>query len=264
MSTVDAIDTTTTMLTETPKTNLALDTEDFLKIMLTELTNQDPFEPMKNQDLLNQMSTIQQLQSSQKMTETFSGISGQFDSFMSQLDNFLNREQLGSASKMIGQFVSGTTTEGRSALGKVVGVTIDQKDILLELDTGENINLNDVTRLGGNDSTDIVGALVVGPADSDGKLTIGIVESLELDGDNVTLHLKSGQDIPLSQATVVTADTTNYLLGQYVEGPNDVAGFVESYRIGQGDGIEGVTLLLDTGQELPLTQLENIISNPQL
>ena len=58
MSSVDALSDISSLATEQTNTKQTLNTDDFLKIMLTELTNQDPFEPMKNQDLINQIPTI--------------------------------------------------------------------------------------------------------------------------------------------------------------------------------------------------------------
>src|SRR5438477_13067402 len=43
---------------------MALKPEDFIKMMITQLQNQDPMEPAKNEELLAQMSQIGQLQSS--------------------------------------------------------------------------------------------------------------------------------------------------------------------------------------------------------
>ena len=43
---------------------MVLKAEDFIKMMVTQLQNQDPMEPAKNDELLAQMSQIGQLQSS--------------------------------------------------------------------------------------------------------------------------------------------------------------------------------------------------------
>lgn len=256
MSTVGALQGTTGTSSQERQT---FDTQDFLKIMLTELMNQDPFEPVKNQDLLNQMSTIQQLQSSEKTAAAFTGITNQFDSFMGQMDQFLNREQLSSAAQIVGQMVTGTTSSGETTVGKVVGVQVSGADVLLQLDTGDTVSMDDIAWLGGTDSSELVGSLVVGPVGEDGNLAVGVVTSMEVSGDEVLLHLSSGETVNLGESTVITPDTVHYLLGRFVEGADNVAGFVESYRI-EGTGVEGITLQLDTGEELPLTGITNILS----
>lgn len=260
MTNVASLEAANTLVGETAKAKQAMTTDDFMKIMLTELTNQDPLEPMKNQELLNQIASIQELQSSQAMTESFESITNRFDDFMGQLGTFLNREQLSSASKMIGQMVSGISTDGRSAFGKVVAVKLEANNVLLELDTGETIKINDMTRLGGSSTKDIVGSLVMGTTLDGQNFLVGLVDSVKVEGDNVTLHLESGAELPLSQATIITPDTAHFLTGLFVEGPDQVQGFVQGYRI-DGPGIEGVTLLLDNQEELPLTKLTNIRSS---
>ena len=92
MNEVSAIDGGNTVFNVGDKSSQMLNTEDFLKIMITELTNQDPFEPMKNQDLLAQIASIQQLESSQNMTNTFTSVGDRFDMVVDKLGQFLDRE----------------------------------------------------------------------------------------------------------------------------------------------------------------------------
>jgi len=251
-------DSSSTLFNIGDKSSQALNTEDFLKILVTELTNQDPFEPMKNQDLLAQIASIQQLESSQIMTDTLTNVGDRFDGVVDKLGEFLDREQLGSASQMVGQFVTGITADGGLAAGKVTAVNISQGEIMLELDTGELIGLNQMTRLSGHDQS-LVGALVVGPTTEDGDATVGIVKSVEVGESGTRVQLETGEEMLLCEAREITADTAGLLLGQFVEGVGGVQGYVESYRI-DGAGIEGVTLVLDAG-ELRLTDLTAIRSS---
>lgn len=235
-----------------------MDMQDFMKIMITELTNQDPFEPIKNQDLLAQMSGIQQIQASQEMTETFTGISDNFSSFLDQLNTFLGREQISIASGAVGQTVLGANEDGQTIAGRVQAVTIEGQDVYLELDTGDRIHFNDIDRLGGATGQDILGTFVVG-TDADGNSIAGIVESIETDGADITLRLTSGQTLALDQTTVLTPDTVYVLLGQFVEGDGK-QGTVSSYQM-TGPDISDITLQLDTGQELAMTDVETIRTN---
>src|SRR4051812_48449053 len=78
----------------TPRSkNLDLKTEDFIKMMITQLQNQDPMEPAKNQDLLAQMSQIGQLQSATTLQDSLKGI--------------VTQNQIGAAASMIGKNVEG-------------------------------------------------------------------------------------------------------------------------------------------------------------
>ena len=235
-----------------------MDMQDFMKIMITELTNQDPFEPIKNQDLLAQMSGIQQIQASQEMTETFTGISNNFNSLLEHLNTFLGREQISIASGAVGQTVLGVNEAGQTIAGRVQAVTIEGQDVYLELDTGDRIHFNDIDRLGGATGQDVLGTFVVG-TDAGGNSIAGVVDSIETNGSDITLRLTSGHTLALNRTTVITPDTVYVLLGRFVQGDGK-QGTVNSYRM-TGPNISDISLQLDTGQELAITDVESIRTN---
>src|SRR5579863_2568687 len=80
-----------------------LTTGDFMKMLIAELQNQDPTQPMSNQDLLNQLSTMSQLQST------------------NDLDNALQtntaNQQLSIAASFIGKAVAGTDSNNNPVSG---------------------------------------------------------------------------------------------------------------------------------------------------
>lgn len=51
-----------------------LKAEDFLKLLITELQNQDPTEPLGNEQLLAQLSSMRELQSNVELSETLTAI----------------------------------------------------------------------------------------------------------------------------------------------------------------------------------------------
>src|SRR3984885_6107663 len=71
-----------------------LTTADFMQMLIAELENQDPTQPMSNEDLLTQLSTMSQLQSTQDLD--------------SALQANTNSQQLSVASSFIGKAVQGT------------------------------------------------------------------------------------------------------------------------------------------------------------
>jgi len=229
--------------------------------MITELTNQNPLEPMKNQDLVNQMSAIQQLQSSQEMSQSF-------EKLMEKYDSLLMRQELSTASNMIGELISGNTATGEFAMGKVTAVNMAGGDIILELDTGQSINIKDMLRLGGSNSQDIVGKMVIG-MDSSGARIVGEVISVEVDGDEVKLHLHQAgtpddETVPvlLKNASIINHDTADLLIGYTAQGLGDVYGVIESVEwVAQDSGV-GVMLNIigsDGGHSrLPLEEIIRI------
>ena len=246
-----------------------LNTEQFLKLLITELTNQDPLEPMKNQDLLEQISSIQSLESTQKMDQSFSHMVDRFDGFINQFDVMLMREQVATASRMIGQVVSGISTQGETTLGKVVSVKLEGSAMLLELDNGQQINMDQMKQLGGYiaqiSGSDMVGELVLGVTD-DGDEVFGTVESVEVTRSEVRLHLRptgAGANDPtvpiaLQSATVINESTAELLIGLTVVGNNgtEVSGVVMSYLVDS----EGIKLVLDDVDQtvLSLSQVTGI------
>ncbi|QDT98315.1 flagellar hook assembly protein FlgD [Gimesia aquarii] len=51
-----------------------LTADDFLKLFITELQNQDPTEPLGNEQLLNQLSSMRELQSNIELSDTLTEI----------------------------------------------------------------------------------------------------------------------------------------------------------------------------------------------
>lgn len=115
------------------KSMSALTTEDFLKMLLSELTNQDPFEPVKNQDLMNQIGSIRNMEMNTQLTAT--------------LKNLILRSDLSAAGGLIGKLVAGLSPQREAVAGLVTGVRVADGQVMLELDTGEQINIEDVTRV---------------------------------------------------------------------------------------------------------------------
>jgi flagellar basal-body rod modification protein FlgD len=108
-----------------------LKTEDFIKMMITQLQNQDPLEPAKNQELLAQMSQIGQLQSATSLQET--------------LKSFSAQSQIASAGSMIGKAVEGNDESNDQVAGIVAAVRVEKDKVYLELDSGKTLPLSNVT-----------------------------------------------------------------------------------------------------------------------
>lgn len=87
-----------------------LDINQFLKLMITELQNQDPLNPTDNQAILEQMSTIKNIGATDKMTETLSAV--------------LVGQTLSNAATLIGKEVDALSDDGKSVQGKVDSVSV--------------------------------------------------------------------------------------------------------------------------------------------
>ena len=121
--------------TQTAKKNFELKTEDFIKMMVTQLQNQDPMEPAKNQELLAQMSQIGQLQSATSLQESLKGM--------------VSQNQIGAAAGLIGKSVNGLDANDDPVTGLVTSVKVEGDRVSLELDNGQTLPLGRVTSIGG-------------------------------------------------------------------------------------------------------------------
>lgn len=111
----------------------ALKTEDFIQMMITQLQNQDPMEPAKNEELLAQMSQISQLESSTQLQNT--------------LKSLVQQNNLSSAGSMIGKLVKGKDASGEELEGIVTSVKLEDGEMFLELDSGEKMSFENVTHV---------------------------------------------------------------------------------------------------------------------
>ena len=115
------------------KNPFALKAEDFIKMMITQLQNQDPMQPAKNEELLAQMSQIGQLQTSTQLQDSLSSMTLQ--------------NQIGSASNLIGKSVTGLDDKGNQIGGLVNSVRVEKNEVKLELDNGNLLKLGSVTAI---------------------------------------------------------------------------------------------------------------------
>src|SRR5438874_3566463 len=115
------------------KNTFSLKAQDFIKMMVTQLQNQDPLEPTKNQDLLAQMSQIGQLQSTTTMQDALQGM--------------MLQNQIGSAANLIGKTVEGLDDANNTVSGLVNSVKVQSDGVSLELDNGKSLALKRVTSI---------------------------------------------------------------------------------------------------------------------
>jgi flagellar basal-body rod modification protein FlgD len=109
---------------------MSLKAEDFIKMMITQLQNQDPMEPAKNEQLLAQMSQIGQLQASTDL--------------QTSLKTLVLQNNIGSASSLIGKKVNGLDEKGAKLDGIVTSVRVENDQVSLDLDNGKSVSLSNV------------------------------------------------------------------------------------------------------------------------
>jgi flagellar basal-body rod modification protein FlgD len=97
----------------TTNPNAGLDNVDinqFLQMMITELHNQDPLNPMQNSEIMQELGQMQQITASNKLTSTLDGIAlGQ---------------SLSNATTLIGKQIDGLDDDGNPVSGVVQKVSV--------------------------------------------------------------------------------------------------------------------------------------------
>ena len=107
-------------------------TEDFMKLIIAELQNQDPMNPTDTADMLNQFNQIREISSNDKLTDTLEGV--------------LLGQNIATGSSLIGKLVEGMTAEGEKIIGQVDAVTVHDNEPNL-LVSGSYITMNNILQI---------------------------------------------------------------------------------------------------------------------
>lgn len=111
----------------------SISSEDFIRIMFSELTNQDPLAPNDTQAILDQISSIRSIESDVGLAD--------------QLESLVSQNQLASAGTLIGKFVSGLTDAGDRTGDLVLSVSATRNGAVLNLVNGARINMSRVEEI---------------------------------------------------------------------------------------------------------------------
>lgn len=110
----------------------ALQTQDFLKLLVTELANQDPLNPMDNNQILQQITQLREIQATEMMTAT--------------LESVLFGQNFTTANWLMGRNILGLTDDGEYVTGIVERVTLLDKEV--QAHVGDHvINLRNIVEV---------------------------------------------------------------------------------------------------------------------
>lgn len=180
----------------------ALGSDDFLRLLVAELTNQDPLEPTGNEELLRQISSIRDIEMTTSLTKSLQDLSGQ--------------QRLGTASSLIGQYVTGTSSSnGTFESGVVVRIRFNQSGSpTLVLSNGIEISLDKVGTIESPQHAGraLIGKNIVGVDrrdPSDPQRIEGLVTAVRKNEHGETmLELDTGEEINLADVFGMSVSTT--------------------------------------------------------
>lgn len=111
----------------------SLTSEEFVKIMFTELGNQDPLKPQDSQALVEQMANLRSIQSDLDMSK--------------KLESLVTQNQLASAGGLIGKSVSGLDEGNQRVSGVVKSVLKTPDGAVLSLQGGKRVAFSQVDQM---------------------------------------------------------------------------------------------------------------------
>lgn len=204
--------------TETKKASDQLAQEDFLELMITELTNQDPTNPMDNADVAAQFANFSMVTGVAELSDSFTQLSGSLLQSQSlQAANLVGRNVLAESNQ--GQLSADGSLTGKLRLdddsGNVqVRIYGTRGQLMRTLDLGAqtagdvSFSWDGVTDQGAQapaGSYRIQAQAINGEQTSTPKVLLSApVESVELDGEGgILINIQGGGQVTLAQISAI-------------------------------------------------------------
>lgn len=130
MSTVDALSGFSAPTNSASNAFGALNSEQFVKIIFSELSNQDPLQPSDSKALLQELSTLRSIQSDMDLS--------------SKLTSLVGQNEWTSASNLIGKSISGISDSLERVEGTVRSVSRTADGAVLNLTSGVRVPVSNV------------------------------------------------------------------------------------------------------------------------
>lgn len=121
--------TQTSAATGSTAARARLTRDEFMKILIAEVSNQDPMSPLDNKEFLGQLTNLQNLESTSTLTDTLKAMN--------------KYQELGAASTLIGKTITGTADSGNLVKGAVTKVVVNKDSVSLVVGN-ETVALNNV------------------------------------------------------------------------------------------------------------------------
>ncbi|QQE11194.1 hypothetical protein JD969_17105 [Planctomycetota bacterium] len=108
-----------------------LDSSEFVKLMVAELVNQDPFEPNDTAAVMEQLSSLMNIESQNKL--------------QASLESMVNQQSIAQSSGLIGYEVTGLDGNNKTVTGVVQSIRVVEGEPQLVLTTGKTLGVDRVT-----------------------------------------------------------------------------------------------------------------------
>lgn len=130
---MDAIDALGASSATTSSGLSSLSPDEFLRIVMTELANQDPLQPNDTSALLEQLSTIRSIQSDTELVD--------------RLNEVVDQNEFASGAALIGRSVSGLNESSQRVTALVRSVSRTSEGVVLNLQGGHRVRMRDADEI---------------------------------------------------------------------------------------------------------------------
>jgi len=196
MSAIDSLSGRTSQAAASGDAFSEITSGEFLQILFTELSAQDPLEPQDTQAILDQLGSLREIESNIKLQQ--------------HLETLVDQNSFASASNLIGNLVSGISTDNRRVFDLVISVSNTAEGPVLNLLDGSRVYLDKVDE-------------IIGPLD----LTDDVDDTDDTDDtdDDGTGGVDGDTDPPVDRPAVTPKDIDR-------DAADRIADAIESYRRG--------------------------------
>lgn len=119
--------------------NQTLGKDDFLRLLTTELKNQDPLEPVDNKEFISQMAQFSSL-------EQMNNVAQSMDDLRTHLESLSLQQLLAQGAAIIGKLVTGNDADNTELSGVVDSVKLENGFLKLQLGD-KTLSLDQVTSI---------------------------------------------------------------------------------------------------------------------
>ncbi|MCR8848647.1 flagellar hook assembly protein FlgD [Rossellomorea sp. SC111] len=173
--------------------------DDFLKILMTQLQNQDPMNPMQDKDFIAQMATFSSLEQMTNLTQTMEKfVDNQSQTQLISYNQFVGKEV--TWHKII-ESESDEEPEIQEGQGLVKGVRFKGDSVEFIMEDGTILtpgNISQVNTSGSGDSSLVSASMLIGKkvtwSGEDGELS-GVVQSVSKKDSQIWVHTESGEKV---------------------------------------------------------------------
>jgi flagellar basal-body rod modification protein FlgD len=110
-----------------------MESGEFVNLLVQQLTSQDPMDPQDSSKILEQLSSIRNIESQMQL--------------QGKLEDLVSQNQVSKASGLIGKTVEGVDASNDQVSGRVTAVRVQDDQAVLELDTGKRLAMGRVTMI---------------------------------------------------------------------------------------------------------------------